>query len=71
MITKIIINEDLTQELKDTLGQLQRDHQGKVEGIYEIYDGLYLSGHCDSYNKARAYYVAYTLAIKNIDFVIE
>lgn len=71
MLTKIIINEDLTQELKDTLGQLQREHQENVEGIYGIYDGLYVSGHCSSYSKARIYYVAYTLASKNIDFIIE
>lgn len=42
----------------------------EAEGTYELYDSLYLTKYCRSYNKTRIYYVAYTLAKNNIDFKI-
>lgn len=70
MISKIIIKEKLTQELKDLFMELQKDHKEKVQGIYELYDGLYVNGKCESYCLDRIYYVAYTLAAKGIEFTV-
>lgn len=71
MLTKIFIKEEVTEKLKKELEELQTEHKDKVKGIYELYDGLWVSGHCSSYSRARAYYVAYTLATKNIEFEIQ
>lgn len=70
MLSKIIIKEELTQELKGLFMELQKDHREKVEGIYDLYDELYVSGRCSSYNLDRIYYVAYTLATKGIEFTV-
>ncbi len=56
---------------KSLIENIQREHKEQVEGIYELYDSLYINGYCESYNKARIYYVGYTLADNNIDFKIE
>lgn len=63
---KLIGNYD-----KNLIEKIQIEHKEKVQGIYEIYDNLYSVGYCESYSKDRIYYVAYTLAEKNIDFKIE
>ena len=68
MIYKIKILGSYDKEL---IEKIQQQHKDKVEGIYEIYDSLYINGYCESYNKARIYYVSYTLADNNIDFKIE
>lgn len=71
MNIKITILNELDQELKNKLVEIQKEHSNTVEGIYELYDSLYLNKYCNSYNKARAYYIAYTLADNNIDFTIK
>ncbi|MGI6226619.1 MAG: hypothetical protein ACOYJ1_10220 [Peptococcales bacterium] len=70
MISKIIITEQLDTQLKNVLMELQKEHREKVEGIYDLYDGLYATGKCESYSLDRIYYVAYTLATKGIDFIV-
>ena len=56
---------------KNLIEKIQQEHKEKVQGIYELYDNLYMVGYCESYNKARIYYVGYTLADNNIEFEIE
>lgn len=56
---------------KSLIEKIQRESMEQVEGIYELYDNLYMVGYTESYNKARIYYVAYTLAKNNIDFTVE
>ena len=70
MLNKIIIKEKLDPQLKSLFMELQKEHKEKVEGIYELYDALYLNGKCESYSLDRIYYVAYTLATKGIDFIV-
>ena len=53
---------------KELIESIKHEHKEEVEGIYELYDLLYLNGLCDSYCKDRIYYVGYTLAKNNIDF---
>lgn len=67
---KILIKDNIDQKLMNTLNHLQDDHSEVKEGIYDLYDSLSLNGSCSSYDKSRIYYVAYTLAIENIDFKI-
>lgn len=56
---------------KELIEKIKQEHKDKVEGIYELYDELYVLGICESYCKDRIYYVAYTLAKHNIDFVVK
>lgn len=56
---------------KRQIEKIQQEHKEQVEGIYELYDGLYISGYCESYSRLRIHYVAYTLAKNNIDFEFE
>ena len=53
---------------KKQIEKIQQEHKEVQEGIYEIYDNLYVAGYSESYCKDRIYYVAYTLAKNNIDF---
>lgn len=55
---------------KSLMEYIQHEHKEKVLGIYEIYEGLCVSGKCATYNKTRAYYVAFTLASHKIGFEI-
>lgn len=71
MLKKITITEKLTQEVKGTINGIQQEHGEDIEGIKDLYDSLYVVGHCKSYNGARLYYVAYTLAELDIEFTIE
>lgn len=68
MIYRIKIIDDYDKKL---IEKMQREHMDQVEGIYELYDSLYINEYCESYNKARIYYVGYTLAKNNIEFEIE
>lgn len=70
MLNKIIIKEKLDPQLKSLFMELQKEHRERVEGIYDLYDELYLNGKCESYSLDRIYYVAYTLATKGIDFIV-
>lgn len=72
MRDKETVKITLTNEQdKGLLEQIRLGHMNKVDGISDIYQGLQVSGHCTTYNKTRAYYVAYTLADSGIDFEIE
>lgn len=64
---EIVINGEVD---KDLIAKIQQEYYKELEGIYEIYDGLYTSGKCRTYNKTRGFYVAYTLAANNIDVKI-
>lgn len=55
---------------KELIESIKQQHKEQLEGIYELYDSLYVVGYCESYNKARIYYVGYTLAANNIDFTL-
>ena len=68
MIYKIKILGSYDKEL---IEKIQQEHKEQVEGIYEIYDNLYVSGASESYCKDRIFYVGYTLAKNNIDFTVE
>lgn len=42
----------------------------RPEGLHELYGQLSTYGYCNSYKEDRIYYVAHTLAQKNINFEI-
>lgn len=72
MRDKETVKITLTNEQdKGLLEQIRLDHKDKVDGISDIYQALQVTGHCTTYNKARGYYVAYTLADSGIDFDTE
>ncbi len=71
MVNKIVIKEELTQELKGVFMKLQVDHRELLPGIYGLYNELSVFGKCESYSLERIYYVAYTLASKGIEFTVE
>lgn len=52
------------------LREIQLKHSEDVEGISELYDRLIEDGGCDSDTVSRIYYVAYTLALSNIEIII-
>lgn len=68
---RIVITEELTQEVKELLTKLKLEHAGKVEGIHDLYTNLATSRQCQSYQAGRIYYVAYTLTTKGIEFTVE
>ncbi len=70
MTSRIIISQEVTEDLRSLFMKLQKDHREIVEGIYDLYDELYINGKCESYNLDRIYYVAYTLATKGIEFKV-
>lgn len=71
MLSTLRIQEELTEQLKDNILDLQKIHKEKVEGIEELFNQLYVSGVCRSVAAERIYYIAYTLATKRIEFTIE
>ena len=67
---RLTITSDCDSKLVE---QIQKEVCYKPEsesGIYELYDQLYANRYCNSYSKSRIYYVAYTLAKSDVDFVI-
>lgn len=64
---KILFNDKVDVNL---LKKIQDKHSNDVEGINALYDSLILHGTCDSDTPSRIYYVAYTLALENIEIVI-
>ena len=52
------------------LREIQAKHRDDLEGINELYESLILHKVCDSDTPSRIYYVAYTLALENIEIVI-
>lgn len=64
---RIILKDKVDANL---LREIQSKHKMDVEGISELYDLLIANGSCDSDKVSRIYYVAYTLALKNIEIII-
>lgn len=64
---RIILKTNVDEKL---LREIQSKHSMDVEGISELYDLLVLHGSCDSDTVSRIYYVAYTLALENIEIII-
>lgn len=67
MIYRILLKDKVDIKL---LREIQSKHGMDVEGIDELYELLTLYGSCDSYTPSKIYYVAYTLALENIEIVI-
>ena len=64
---RIILKDKVDAEL---LREIQLKHSRDVEGISELYDLLVKDGCCDSNVVSRIYYVAYTLALSDIEIII-
>ena len=64
---RILLKDKVEEKL---LKEIQSKHKKDVEGTNELYDLLIQHGSCDSDIVSRIYYVAYTLALKNIEIVI-
>lgn len=58
------------KEDEDLLREIQSKYSKDVEGISELYDLLVTDGACDSDKVSRIYYVAYTLALSDIEIII-
>ncbi|NLK43138.1 MAG: hypothetical protein GX300_01945 [Tissierellia bacterium] len=64
---RILLKDKVEEKI---LREIQSKHSRDVEGISDLYDLLILQGSCDSDVPSRIYYVAYTLALKNIEIII-
>lgn len=67
MSYKITLNDKVNPKL---LREIQAKHKMDVEGIDGLYDLLIENGACHSDVVSRIYYVAYTLALRDIEMVI-
>ena len=67
MTYKILLKDKVDPML---LREIQSKHSMDVEGISELYDLLIAERCCHSNIVSRIYYVAYTLALKNIEIII-
>lgn len=67
---KIIFKDKVDNVDKDILRKVQSKHGNDIEGINDLYEQLILHGTCDSYAASRIYYVAYTLALENIELIL-
>lgn len=52
------------------LREIQSKHGMDIEGINELYELLISNKCCDSDKASQIYYVAYTLALSNIEIII-
>jgi hypothetical protein len=64
---RILLKDKVDQKV---IQEIKTKHSMDIEGIGELYDRLILDGGCDSYEASKIYYVAYTLALKNIEIII-
>jgi hypothetical protein len=56
---------------KDLMSGIENETKdSRPNGLYELYCQLQCNGYCETYAEDRLYYLAYTLASKGIDFVI-
>lgn len=55
---------------KDILLEIRRRHSNDIEGIDELYEQLITHRTCDSEIASRIYYVAYTMALENIELIL-
>lgn len=64
---RILFKEKPDQEL---LKKIRDRHSQDIEGIDVLYDQLIEHGGCDSKIASRIYYVAYTMALENIELIL-
>lgn len=64
---RILLKDKVDQKV---LKDVQAQHKMDIEGINDLYNQLIQNGCCDSDIPSRIYYVAYTLALKNIEIII-
>lgn len=55
---------------KEILRTIKNKHSHELEGLESLYDFLIEDGVCDSQKPALIYYLAYTLALENIEIII-
>lgn len=67
MSYKILLKSKVDDNL---LREIQSKHCMDIEGINELYELLIKNKCCDSDKVSKIYYVAYTLALSNIEIVI-
>lgn len=67
MTYKITLDNKVDEKI---LREIQAKHSGDVEGISELYDLLIKDTVCHSDTVSRIYYVAYTLALRDIEMMI-
>ncbi len=67
---KILFKDGVANVDKKLLRKIQSKHSNDIEGINDLYDQLILHGTCDSKIASRIYYVAYTLALENIELIL-
>lgn len=67
MRIRILMNDSPDPEL---LKEIKSKHEKDIEGINELYDSLITHGTCSSEMPYKAYYVAYTLGLENIDLTL-
>lgn len=67
MKIRILMNDNPDIE---QLKSIKAKHENDIEGIAELYDALIADGTCASEKSAKAYYVAYTLGLENIDLTL-
>ncbi len=67
MIYRILLKDKVEEGL---LREIQNKHSKDVVGINGLYDLLIKDRCCDSSIVARIYYVAYTLALSDIEIII-
>lgn len=54
----------------DLLKDIKENHKMDIEGIGDLYNDLIENKACDSPIASRIYYVAYTLALRDIKMII-
>lgn len=64
---KILLKDKVDEKL---LREIKSKHKNDIENIDELYDLLIRDGTCDSNKVSKIYYVAYTLALSNIEIII-
>ncbi len=67
---KIIFKDKVENVDKELLKKIRSKHSNDIEGIDDLYEQLVLHGTCDSYTASKIYYVAYTLALENIELIL-
>lgn len=65
-----ILFKDKDEVDKDLLREIQDRHWTDLEGLNELYNSLISHGTCESEIASRIYYLAYTLALENIELVL-
>lgn len=63
-----ILFKDKPEE--DLLVEIRGRHRLDIDGIDELYEELISNGTCDSGIASRIYYVAYTMALEDIELIL-